>query len=138
VRHPELCPPTGPGAVLARLAESGLYPVMPLPSMPLDPLLFNVPTNYLRAGNKPVRLFPSAEAAAEGSGEIGEIPKGFVYLYYTESSTGADTSSGLSTPFGNRVYRYTWDGSMLVNPVLILPGIKYPVGMISSSACQPA
>ena len=85
VRHPELCPPTGPGAVLARLAESGLYPVMPLPSMPLDPLLFNVPTNYLRAGNKPVRLFPSAEAAAEGSGEIGEIPKGFVYLYYTDA-----------------------------------------------------
>jgi glucose/arabinose dehydrogenase len=42
-----------------------------------------------------------------------------VYLYYTESSTGADTS-GTSTPLGNRVYRYTWDGTALVNPVLIL------------------
>ncbi len=42
-----------------------------------------------------------------------------VFLYYTESSTGGDTS-GTSIPLGNRVYRYTWDGSALVNPVLIL------------------
>jgi glucose/arabinose dehydrogenase len=43
-----------------------------------------------------------------------------VYLYYTESSTGADTSSSTSIPLGNRVYRYTWNGTALVNPVLIL------------------
>ena len=43
-----------------------------------------------------------------------------VYLYYTESSTGADTTSSTSTPLGNRVYRYTWNGTALVNPVLIL------------------
>jgi glucose/arabinose dehydrogenase len=43
----------------------------------------------------------------------------FVYLYYTESSTGGDTS-GSSTPLGNRVYRYTWNGSALVSPSLIL------------------
>jgi aldose sugar dehydrogenase len=42
-----------------------------------------------------------------------------VFLYYTESSTGADTS-GQAIPLGNRIYRYTWDGSALVNPVLIL------------------
>ena len=40
----------------------------------------------------------------------------FVYLYYTESSTGADTG-GASTPLGNRVYRYTWNGSLLVSPL---------------------
>lgn len=42
-----------------------------------------------------------------------------VYLYYTESSTGSDTS-GTPTPLGNRVYRYTWNGSTPVNPTLIL------------------
>jgi aldose sugar dehydrogenase len=42
-----------------------------------------------------------------------------VYLYYTESSTGVDTADN-SIPLGNRVYRYTWNGAALVNPVLIL------------------
>ena len=42
-----------------------------------------------------------------------------VFLYYTESATGSDTT-GSPTPLGNRVYRYTWDGTALVNPVLIL------------------
>src|SRR5438093_9863335 len=41
----------------------------------------------------------------------------FVYLYYTESGTGSDTSG---SPLGNRVYRYTWNGSALVSPTLIL------------------
>jgi aldose sugar dehydrogenase len=45
----------------------------------------------------------------------------FVYLYYTESSNGSDTSGPPSpTPLGNRVYRYTWDGSALVGRQLIL------------------
>jgi glucose/arabinose dehydrogenase len=42
----------------------------------------------------------------------------FVYLYYTESSNGSDTS-GSPAPLGNRVYRYTWNGSALVAPQLI-------------------
>lgn len=42
-----------------------------------------------------------------------------VYLYYTESSTGADTT-GEANPLGNRIYRYLWDGSALIDPVLIL------------------
>jgi len=42
-----------------------------------------------------------------------------VFLYYTESSTGSDTA-GSPAPLGNRVYRYTWNGSALVDPVLIL------------------
>ena len=41
----------------------------------------------------------------------------FVYLYYTESNTGND-STGF--PLANRVYRYTWNGSALVTPTLIL------------------
>jgi len=45
-----------------------------------------------------------------------------VFLYYTESSTGADTSSSGSAPAGNRVYRYDWNPSTeaLENPQLIL------------------
>jgi aldose sugar dehydrogenase len=43
----------------------------------------------------------------------------FVYLYYTESDSGNDTS-GSPVPLGNRVYRYTWNGSTLLSPVLIL------------------
>ena len=41
----------------------------------------------------------------------------FVYLYYTQSSTSGDSSG---SPLANRVYRYTWNGSALVSPILIL------------------
>jgi len=41
----------------------------------------------------------------------------FVYLYSTESSTAGDTTG---SPLANRVYRYTWNGSVLVSPALIL------------------
>ena len=41
----------------------------------------------------------------------------FAYLYYTESSAAADTSGA---PLANRVYRYGWNGSTLLNPQLIL------------------
>jgi aldose sugar dehydrogenase len=40
-----------------------------------------------------------------------------VYLYYTESSAASDTSG---SPLANRVYRYTWNGSALVSPQIIL------------------
>jgi aldose sugar dehydrogenase len=43
----------------------------------------------------------------------------FIYLYFTQSSTSSDTP-GSPGPLANRVYRYTWDGSALVNPALIL------------------
>jgi glucose/arabinose dehydrogenase len=39
---------------------------------------------------------------------------GFVYLYWTESTTGTDTTVLSETPLlGNRVDRFHWDGSML-------------------------
>ncbi|HXV83855.1 MAG TPA: PQQ-dependent sugar dehydrogenase [Candidatus Binatia bacterium] len=50
----------------------------------------------------------------------------FVYLYYTESGTGADTS-GASIPLANRVFRYVWNGSVLINPQLILDLPATPV-----------
>jgi glucose/arabinose dehydrogenase len=40
---------------------------------------------------------------------------GYVYLYWTESTTGADAAVLSQTPtLGNRVDRYRWDGSALV------------------------
>jgi glucose/arabinose dehydrogenase len=56
----------------------------------------------------------------------------FVYLYYTESSTAGDSSG---SPAGNRVYRYTWNGSTLASPSLILdlpvtPGPNHDGGFI--------
>lgn len=44
---------------------------------------------------------------------------GYVYLYYTRSSTGTDTSTQ-SAWTDNRVERYTWNGSSLANPTLIV------------------
>ncbi len=59
----------------------------------------------------------------------------FAYLYYTESSTGDDTS-GFPDPLGNRVYRFTWDGNALIDPTLILdlpvtPGPNHDGGIIT-------
>jgi len=44
---------------------------------------------------------------------------GYVYLYYTRSSTGADTSTQ-SAWLDNRVERYRWNGTALVEPTLIV------------------
>ncbi len=58
----------------------------------------------------------------------------YVYLYYTESSTGKDTNNQ-NDAFGNRVYRYTWDGEAFIDPNLILdlpftPGPNHDGGII--------
>jgi len=58
-----------------------------------------------------------------------------VYIYYTQSSTGSDTGMSNSTPLGNRVYRTTWNGSLLVDPLLVLdlpvtPGANHDGGVI--------
>lgn len=44
---------------------------------------------------------------------------GFVYLYYTNSTTGGDTTSFAATS-AQLVERYTWNGATLVAPLLIL------------------
>jgi glucose/arabinose dehydrogenase len=40
-----------------------------------------------------------------------------IYLYFTESSAASDTSG---SPLANRVYRYTWTGTTLTSPQLVL------------------
>jgi len=59
----------------------------------------------------------------------------WVYLYYTESGTGADTA-GSPEPVGNRLYRYRWDGNALVDPALLLnfpstPGPNHDGGALT-------
>jgi glucose/arabinose dehydrogenase len=59
----------------------------------------------------------------------------WVYLYFTESSTGADTFNS-PPPVGNRVYRFRWNGSALVEPTLfldlpVLPGPNHDGGAIT-------
>ena len=54
---------------------------------------------------------------------------GFVYLYWTESTTGADTTVLAETPLlGNRVDRYVWNGSVLA----------FDRNMVRLRALQPA
>ncbi len=48
------------------------------------------------------------------------IHNSFVYVYITESSTGVDSGGADPPPLGNRIYRYRWTGSSLVDPLLIL------------------
>jgi glucose/arabinose dehydrogenase len=44
-----------------------------------------------------------------------------VYLYWTESSTGADTNVALNTPLlGNRVDRFVWNGSVLMHAQTVI------------------
>ena len=57
----------------------------------------------------------------------------FVYLYFTQSATSSDTSG---SPLANRIFRYTWNGSVLVSPILILdlpvmPGPNHDGGAIT-------
>ncbi|HEX9146121.1 MAG TPA: PQQ-dependent sugar dehydrogenase [Candidatus Binatia bacterium] len=58
----------------------------------------------------------------------------FVYLYLTESNnSGADTAG---SAVANRVYRYTWNGSALTSPSLVLdlpvtPGPNHDGGIIT-------
>ena len=47
-----------------------------------------------------------------------------VFLYFSESESGSDTTKLHEQPMKNRVYRYDWNGEKLINPILIkeLPG----------------
>ena len=59
---------------------------------------------------------------------------GFVYLYYTASSTGADNTDQ-SAVAAHRVQRYVWDGATLTAPTLLLelpatPGPNHDGGVL--------
>jgi len=65
--------------------------------------------------------------------------KNFVFVYYTESVTEGDTFNpgwvqDGNKNNGNKLVRYQWDGSSLVDPVLILHPIPYSNPMHQSGA----
>lgn len=75
-----------------------------------------------------LQLAPVLDVAVDNASERGLLgiaihpafpTTPFIYLYYTESSSGVDTA-GSPPPVGNRIYRLTWNGSALIDPTLIL------------------
>ena len=61
---------------------------------------------------------------------------GFVYVYYTPSSTGLDTSVSGSL-LQHRVERYTWNGATLGANAMISPTFKSRFAQPSSRAPMP-
>jgi uncharacterized repeat protein (TIGR01451 family) len=76
-----------------------------------------------RVTNGVVQTPPPLDLAVNSGSERGGLGialhpnfafNGYVYLYWTESSTGVDTTSLAEVPtLGNRVDRYVWNGSTL-------------------------
>ena len=84
LRHPEYCPPTGPGGRLVEMTEAGTYPPKPLHFERLDPDLSYLPYSYRRVSDKGARLYGSVEDALNESGAINSIEPGFVYVSWLE------------------------------------------------------
>lgn len=81
LREARRCPDVGPGGEVERRARNGESD-HPLPTRRADPDLSYVPFNYLRVKEDGGSLYPSAEAAASGSGATDSLPAGFVFLSY--------------------------------------------------------
>jgi len=84
LRHPEYCPPTGPGGQLVEMTKAGSYPPKPLHLERLDPNLSYLPYSYRRVSDKGAKLYGSVEDALKESGAINEIESGFVYVSWIE------------------------------------------------------
>lgn len=94
--------------------------------------LLDIPVLDLNVANKVERGLVGISAANQTLGNT-MINKTYVYLFYTQSTEdgndiclGATNCDENTNPLGNRVYRYEWTGSELVNMNLIL---DLPVGL---------
>ncbi len=93
-----------------------------------------------RVLNGTLQAFPVLDVHVNASSERGLlgivrdpafVHNRYIYLYYTEA-----TASDGGSPIANRVYRYTWNGSTLVDPHLVLtlpvtPGPNHDGGIIT-------
>ena len=84
LRHPEYCPPTGPGGRLVEMTEAGAYPPEPLHLERLDPNLSYLPFSYRRVSDSGADLYGSVGDALSESGAINEIEAGFVFVSWIE------------------------------------------------------
>ena len=83
MRHPELCSSRGPSALLMSSALQGLYPLMPLPAMQVDPALGEIPFQYHRLPAEGAPTFASYRDAVHGNWPSGQIAPGQTYLSYS-------------------------------------------------------
>jgi hypothetical protein len=84
LRHPGLCDSLGPAGQLAEYAQRGIYPIQPLPAVPLDAALSYVPFQYLKVDRTDVQVFSSLEKALRGSDPSRSLGTGFIYVSYTD------------------------------------------------------
>lgn len=89
LRHPDRCPQAGPGAILTRWAEMGLYPQTPLPTQDINPTLRYLPFSYLQVNKNGISIFPGVDAARDGNASRSLQP-GFLYLSYLEQLDAGD------------------------------------------------
>lgn len=83
-----------------------------------------------------VAVHSRSERGLLGIAINSQIPPA-VFLYYTESSTGNDTSSPGSTPLGNSIYRYDWnpitgllESPQLIRDLPVTPGPNHNGGIL--------
>jgi glucose/arabinose dehydrogenase len=123
-----------------RTAASGLVQPTGMAFIGENDILVNQKANgqVRRVVNGVLLMDPVLDLAVNSQSERGLLGmaldrrfkvNGWVYLYWTESSTGADTSVNGEVPLlGNRVDRFVWDGSKLT----------FDQNVIMLRAAQPA
>jgi lipoprotein-anchoring transpeptidase ErfK/SrfK len=89
VQTPSNCLPYGPSSQLTEWAKVGLsMPLQPLPTVPLDPGLDNMPYKYaalLGDPTNPQKTYASPEDAASDSNPVNTIPASQIrYVAYTD------------------------------------------------------
>ena len=108
-----------------RTAATGLVQPTGMAFIGDNDILVNQKANgqVRRVTNGVLQVDPVLDLAVNSNSERGLLGmaldrkflvNGFVYLYWTASSTGADTNVNADVPLlGNRVDRFVWDGSKL-------------------------
>lgn len=84
LRHPDLCTGAGAGATFASSTMLGPDPPLPLPTMPVDPVLGEIPFSYIRLPVEGAPTFASYRDAVHGDSPSGQIAAGQTYLSFSD------------------------------------------------------
>ena len=85
LRFPERCRPQGERAELNELASQGILPQRPLPLIPLDASLGNLPFYYLQSKRDDgTPLYTSLQDAIKGENHYRVVEPGFVFFSWIE------------------------------------------------------
>jgi hypothetical protein len=90
---PQDCLPLGPSSYLTQMATFGInFPLLSIPSHPIDATLGQVPFNYAFLGEERTPVYASLDDAVAGKNEIRDIePGGLRFVSYLDY---ADTENG--------------------------------------------